>query len=226
MVIMPNHKLNVPCIQVALDMPDWNVQKKIIEQLPNKPNLIIEAGTPLIKKYGVDIIQKIREIRPDAFIVADLKTLDIAEVEVDISVTATADAVVVSGLASPKCIDKFITETKKHDIFSIVDMMEVADPVSKLRILKEIPDIIIFHRAIDAEGGVIDPRERWKLIPKIKELFKAKKNVYVATAGGLDFTTSADAIKMGADILIIGRTITGAPNIKEATEKMLEFLIP
>jgi len=221
---MPNHKITVPCVQVALDTPDWEIQKKIIQQLPKNSKLIIEAGTPLIKRYGVEIIPKIREILKDAFIIADLKTLDIAEVEVDISVQATADAVVVSGLASPKCIDKFIAETKKHQVYSIVDMMEVADPLSKLRILKEIPDIVIFHRAIDAEGGVIDPRERWKLIPKIKELYKGKKNVFVATAGGLDFDACAEAIKMGTDILIIGRTITGAPDVKSAAEKILSLL--
>lgn len=224
MLIMANHKLTVPSIQIALDEPDWEIQKKILNQIPKNPKILIEAGTPLIKKYGVDIIQKIREILPNAFIVADLKTLDIAEVEVGISVSAGADAVVVSGLASPKCIDKFIAETQKNNLLSIVDLMEVADPISKLRILREIPDIVIFHRAIDAEGGVIDPRERWKLIPKIKELFKAKKNVYVATAGGLDFVASADALKMGADILIIGRTITNASNIKETTEKMIGLL--
>ena len=54
--------------------------RSIIRDLPKRERILIEAGTPLVKKFGVEIISKIREDRPGAFIIADLKTLDVGRV--------------------------------------------------------------------------------------------------------------------------------------------------
>src|SRR3990172_4824972 len=102
-----------PYLQVALDNPDLEVIKSIVSQLPKSDRLLLEVGTPLLKRYGVKVIRDIREIAKDVFIVADLKTLDVGQVEVDIAFNETADAVVVSGLASKATIDKFISEAKR-----------------------------------------------------------------------------------------------------------------
>jgi len=125
--------------------------KKIIEELPESDRIILEVGTPLLKKYGVKVIRDLRELARDTFIVADLKTLDVGKVEVDLAFEETADAVVVSGLAAAETVDTFIYEAKRLGIYAVVDMMNVEDPIQKLRSLEEFPDIVILHRAIDVE---------------------------------------------------------------------------
>ena len=44
---------------------------------------------------------------------------------------ASADAVVVSGLAPVQTLEKAITEAKKTGIYSVMDMLNVPDPVNR-----------------------------------------------------------------------------------------------
>ncbi|TFG27135.1 MAG: bifunctional 5,6,7,8-tetrahydromethanopterin hydro-lyase/3-hexulose-6-phosphate synthase [Promethearchaeota archaeon] len=223
-----------PYIQIALDDPDLPRQIKVVKDLPKSDRIIIEIGTPLLKKYGVEAIKQIREFSNESFMVADLKTLDVGKLEVDFAFDATADAVVASGLASISSIDKFILEAQRLGIYAFIDTMEVENPIAKLSQLKQIPDVVILHRAIDAEAAASGTNEAqkaaWQNIPKIKELYKDKKlasgkdRVLVAVAGGIDQRSASYAIDMGADILIIGRFITSAKDVKNAMRQVLNIL--
>ncbi|NYT18696.1 MAG: bifunctional 5,6,7,8-tetrahydromethanopterin hydro-lyase/3-hexulose-6-phosphate synthase, partial [Methanosarcinales archaeon] len=104
---------DAPYLQVALDNPNIDAIRNVVKQLPKSDHLILEAGTPLIKRYGVDVITKLREIKPDAFIVADLKTLDTGNLEARMVADATADAIVVSALAPIATLNKAIAEAHK-----------------------------------------------------------------------------------------------------------------
>jgi len=209
-----------PYLQIALDIPDIERTKHIISQLPESDRIILEAGTPLIKKYGVKVIRELREVSKDIFIVADLKTLDVGQVEVDLAYEETADAVVASGLASKETLEKFIYEAKRLGIYSIVDMMSVDDPVETLRALSDLPEVIILHRGIDEERG---GKTRWDLIKEIKETFKGRK-LLMAVAGGIEPATTQQAIKSGADILIVGRYITQSRDVERATRDFLDLI--
>ena len=92
----PQKLWSPPYLQVALDLDNEDVMERIINQLPNRERILLEAGTPLVKKFGVKIISKIRELAPDAFIIADLKTLDVGRVEVKMAADETADAIAIS----------------------------------------------------------------------------------------------------------------------------------
>ncbi|GAH39064.1 unnamed protein product, partial [marine sediment metagenome] len=78
----------------------------------------------------MEAIKKVRELAPQKFIVADLKTLDVGKLEVDFAFDATADGVVASGLAAISSIDKFLLEAKRMSIYGFVDTMEVDDPIA------------------------------------------------------------------------------------------------
>ncbi|GAG97758.1 unnamed protein product, partial [marine sediment metagenome] len=170
-----------PYIQVALDHPNIEHHMKVLKQLPKSDRIILEIGTPFLKKYGMEAIKRVREVAPQKFIVADLKTLDVGKLEVDFAFDATADAVVVSGLAAPSSIDKFLLEANRLAIYGFVDTMEVDDPIAKLSKLKQVPDVVILHRAIDveqasgSESSDAAQKARWAVIPKIKELYKDEK---------------------------------------------------
>ena len=226
-----------PYIQVALDHPGLEKQIKVVKQLPKSDRIILEIGTPFLKKYGVESIKQIREVAKEKFIVADLKTLDVGKLEVDFAFDATADAVVASGLAATASLDKFILEAQRMGIHAFVDTMEVQNPIEKLSSLKQIPDVVILHRAIDVEqsaAGEIShdaaQKARWGLVPKIKELYKAQKKasgkdrVLVAVAGGIEPRTATYALEQGADILIVGRFIASAKDVEFATRRILSVL--
>ncbi|MBN2251742.1 MAG: bifunctional 5,6,7,8-tetrahydromethanopterin hydro-lyase/3-hexulose-6-phosphate synthase [Candidatus Altiarchaeota archaeon] len=211
-------KWNRPYLQIALDAPDLEKTKKVIEELPKSDKIILEAGTPLIKKYGVKVISELREVAKDSFIIADMKTLDVGQVEVDIAFDETADAVVASGLATVEVIDKFIYEAKRLGIYAIIDTMNVPDPVKMLSALKELPDIAILHRSVDSEKK---EKHRFELIGKIKKEFP---NLFVAVAGGIEPETAPLALKEGADILIVGRFITQSRDVERSAELFINIL--
>ncbi len=226
-----------PYVQLALDAPNMQKQLKVVRDLPKSDRIILEAGTPFLKKYGVEAIKQIREVAPEKFIVADLKTLDVGKLEVDFSFDATADAVVCSGLASSSSIDKFLLEARRLGIYGFVDTMEVPDPIAKMKSLREVPDVVILHRAIDVEqapDAAQSPdaaqKARWALVPKIKAAFADQKlvsgrdRVLVAVAGGIEPESAKYALDMGADILIVGRFIASAKDVENAMRRLLNII--
>ena len=120
-------------LQIALDLPNIEAIEKVLQQIPRNDNIILEAGTPLLKRLGVGVIKEIREVIKDSFIIADLKTMDVGKVEVDMAFDETADAVCCAGAASISTIDDFVYEARRLGIYSFVDMMQVSNPVDKLK---------------------------------------------------------------------------------------------
>ncbi len=207
-----------PYLQVALDLVDMQKVASVLAELPQNDHLIIEAGTPLIKKFGLNIISEIRKLRPNAFIIADMKILDTGNLESRMAADASADAVVISGLAPIPTLEKAIAETKKTGIYSVVDMLNVADPVKVIKSLAIKPDVVELHRAIDAEGSA----HAWGNIAALKKAAGGK--LLVATAGGIRVNVVKDALKSGADILVVGRAITASKDVHSAAESFLEEL--
>jgi bifunctional enzyme Fae/Hps len=208
-----------PYLQISLDAPSLEGAKKVISKLPGSDRLIIEVGTPLIKRYGTRVISDLRQVAKDAFMVADLKTLDVGKVEADIAYEDTADAVVAAGLAPPETLDAFVHEAKRLGIYAVIDMLNVEDVLEKLKSLKDLPDIVILHRGIDQESGRTCGLER---IQMIRKTFPGKK-LLIAVAGGVVPETAKEALAEGADILIVGRYITQSKDIERAVRDFLEL---
>jgi bifunctional enzyme Fae/Hps len=208
-----------PYLQISLDNPSLENAKKIIAQLPGSDRIIIEVGTPLIKRYGTRVISELRQVAKDSFMVADLKTLDVGKVEADIAYEDTADAVVAAGLAPPETLDAFVHEAKRMGIYGVIDMLNVEDVLAKLKSLKQLPDIVILHRGIDQESGRSCGLER---IQMIRQAFAGKKFL-IAVAGGIVPETAKEALEQGADILIVGRYVTQSKDIERAVRDFLEL---
>ncbi|MEM3673405.1 MAG: bifunctional 5,6,7,8-tetrahydromethanopterin hydro-lyase/3-hexulose-6-phosphate synthase [Candidatus Bathyarchaeia archaeon] len=208
-----------PYLQISLDIPELERTKRIIEQIPGSDRIILEVGTPLIKRYGTKVINELRQVAKDVFMVADLKTLDVGKVEVDIAYEETADAVVAAGLAPAETLNAFIYEARRVGIYSMVDMLNVEDPIEKLKTLKDFPDVIIIHRGIDQETGKTIGLD---LIQKLRQTFSDKRFL-VAVAGGIVPETAREALEKGADIIIVGRYVTQSKDIKRAVREFLEL---
>ncbi|HMK94357.1 MAG TPA: bifunctional 5,6,7,8-tetrahydromethanopterin hydro-lyase/3-hexulose-6-phosphate synthase, partial [Candidatus Limnocylindrales bacterium] len=208
-----------PYLQIALDAPSLENAKKVIAELPGSDRIIIEVGTPLIKRYGTRIIGDLRQVAKDKFMIADLKTLDVGKVEVDIAYEDTADAVVAAGLAPPETLDATVSEARRMGIYAVIDMLNVDDVLAKLKSLKNLPDVIILHRGIDQESGRTCGLERIKMI---REAFPNKKYL-IAVAGGIVPETAKEALELGADILIVGRYVTQSKDIERSVRDFLEL---
>lgn len=211
-----------PYLQVALDIPNWKQMERVVEELPRNDHLIIEAGTPLIKRYGVEIVGKIKEIKPETFVIADLKTLDTGNLEARMVSDAGADAVVISGLAPLRTIEKAMAEAKKTGIYSSLDMLNVANPgalLGELSVGGAMPDVVELHRAIDVEE--LGEKHAWG---NIEELKRVGGKMLVAVAGGIREENAQEAIRGGADILIVGRGITNVRDVEGVARRFLRLM--
>ncbi len=208
-----------PYVQISLDIPDFERTKKIISQIPRSDRIILEAGTPLIKRYGTKVISDLRDVARDVFFIADLKTLDVGKVEVDLAYEETADGVIAAGLAPIQTLNAFVHEAKRLGIYAMVDMLNVEKPVEKLKMLKEFPDVVVLHRGIDEETGKTIGLE---LISELRQAFKNRKFL-IAVAGGIVPETAREALEKGADIIVVGRYVTQSKDIERAVRDFLEL---
>ncbi|MCE7741131.1 MAG: hypothetical protein GOP50_01610 [Candidatus Heimdallarchaeota archaeon] len=209
---------NSPFLQVALDIVSIDHLEKVLKQIPKETKVLLEAGTPLIKKFGISIVDKIREYNPNSYVIADMKTLDVGWLEVIIAAEASANAVAISGLASVETIESSLKEGKQRKMDIILDCMNVDNPKGLIDSLSRNPEIILFHRGIDQENNMDHP---WEIIQDIKESYPES---LIAVAGGLNLVTSQRALNNGADIIIVGRAITQAEDISAVTENFLQLL--
>jgi len=182
-------------LQIAFNY-DVSQVKKILPTIPFNERIIIEAGTPFIKREGLGGIRAISSTWRGP-VVADLKTLDGAVHEVDFVRGAGATAVTVLGSAPVETLNLFIKRCKESGIDSMIDMLGVEEPLKVLLQLARPPDVVVLHKGRDEEstrGKVI----RYKHVNKIR----SKYDVLISAAGGIDLREARSAIFNGANIVV------------------------
>jgi bifunctional enzyme Fae/Hps len=180
----------------------------IISQLPSSEKIILEAGTPLIKIFGDNAIKTIRQMAPYSYIVADVKTSDLAECDVEICTAAGANAVTCLGVAPIETIDRFIEACGQLGVDSMVDMMNVPSAIIILKKLKKLPSVVILHRGVDETEF-----SKEKQIPyyQIKQI-KGSYNIMVSVAGGDTPNEIQSAIFNSADIVVVWKNFMQCNN--------------
>lgn len=201
--------------------------KEMINMLPASEKIIIEAGTPLIKKYGQEGIRALKnwwseKIKKPGYIVADLKCMDRGFTEVKVAAQAGASAATCLGLAPIETIDEFIKECERVGIDSMIDMLNVEFPFEILQKLKKLPNVVVLHRGVDE-----NEQNKEKQIPynQINRIKGAYNNVLISVAGG---ETPREVIRTffnNADIAVIWRPFYESPkNTANLAEEFLKLI--
>ena len=183
-------------VQIAFNHTSADVLR-ILPQIPYDPRLIIEAGTPYIKREGVGGIRLIRRMWR-GLVVADMKVTDGATEEVQLAYSAGANAVTAAGTAPGETLDFFNEVCEQYGILSMIDMLGQENPLRKLMPLKYKPKAVVIHKGRDEEAN---PRSiiRFKDINKVR----SKYGVLISVAGGLNQDSVRKAYFNGADIAVI-----------------------
>jgi len=186
-------------LQVALNST-LDEARVIISQLPRSVRILVEAGTPLIKKYGVEAIQAVKTAAwPGAYIVADSKTADLAEREVEQAVQAGANAITCLGVAPVETIDRFIDACEKLGIDSMIDMMNVERAHLVLKKLKKLPRAVVLHRGVDETEFSKEKQIPYYQIKQIRGGF----NILVSVAGGDTIREIQRSVFNDANIVVV-----------------------
>lgn len=180
--------------------------KRVLPKIPYDPRIIIEAGTPYIKQYGMNGVRLIRRLWR-GLVVADLKITDGAISEVRYAVNAGANAVTVMGSAPIETIDFFNEYCENLGVYSMIDMLGVDNPLRRLLPLKHKPNFMVIHKGRDEETNV-QSIIRYKDISKVR----GKYDVFIAVAGGIEADGVRKAYFNGADVVILNIISRGDPN--------------
>jgi len=202
-------------LQVALDLLNEHRALSIAQDSAKADkDCWLEAGTPLIKSEGMDIIRKLKQTFPDNTIVADMKIMDTGALEVEMATKAGADIVCVLAASDNSTIKDALKSARKYGSKIMVDLIGVKDKINRAKELEKLgADYICIHIGIDEQMIGKKPIEVLASIVK-------KTEIPVAVAGGLNSETAAEIAKIGASIIIVGGAITKAKDVVEATKQI------
>jgi len=211
--------LEKPVLQVALDMENIERALQIGEEAVAGGADWVEAGTPLIKSHGLDAVRLLKKKFRDKIIVADMKTMDVGGFEVEIAAKAGADVVCVLGVADDSTIAEAVKAGRKYGAKIMLDLLGVENKVRRVKECTNLGvDYICLHLGIDQQMSGAGVFEELKEIVKVSQL-------PVAVAGGINSESAAEAVKLGASIIIVGSAIIKAKNVKEAAEKIKKAML-
>ena len=182
-----------------------HIVRNVLSLPQGSERILIEAGTPFIKREGVAGIRAIRSLWRGR-VVADLKTVDGALGEVDMVRAAGATAATVFGSSPPEALDLFIAHCTELGMDSMIDMLGVDDPLKVMRQLRRPPDVGVLHRGRDEEGT------RGKVIQyRHGNRVRSKFDVLISAAGGVDLKEARSAIFNEANIVVVNLVRPGDP---------------
>ena len=191
-------------LQLAFNY-DLDLVASVLPTIAYSDRILIEAGTPFIKREGLRGVRAMRRIWP-GHIVADLKTVDGAASEVRMARSAGADAVTVLGNSPTETLNFFIDACNRLGVISMIDLLGTHDPLDVMRPLAEPPDVAVLHRGRDEEstqGKVIQYRHVNRI--------RSKYDVNISAAGGVDLKEARSAIFNGANIVVVNLVHPGDP---------------
>jgi 3-hexulose-6-phosphate synthase/6-phospho-3-hexuloisomerase len=198
-------------LQVALDLLNEHRALAIAKESQRGGADWLEAGTPLIKSEGMNIIRKLRETFPEKTIVADMKTIDTGAFETEMASKAGADIVCILAASDNSTIIDAIKSARKYGTKIMIDLIGIKDKIKRLKEMEKFGvDYACIHVGIDEQMIGKKPIETLSEITKIS-------NIPVAVAGGINSETAPELVKAGASIIIVGGAITKARDVQKAT---------
>ncbi len=206
-------EVDEPKLQIALDLLSTEQAIGIAEEAIEGGVDWIEAGTPLIKKEGMQAIRELRERFGSATIVADLKTLEHGRDETLLACKNGADIVGICGSAK----DEVIKEAVGTGAVIMADLIAARDPAERARELEALGvSMLEFHLAIDAQGGAY-PFDVFERVCN-------SVSIPVGCAGGMDAEKARRAFECGAAFIVAGSSLTKTKDPRREAEKIKKEL--
>lgn len=201
-----------PILQVALDLVHGERALTIAADAVKGGVDWIEAGTPLIKSEGMEVVRLLKKTFPKHTIVADMKTIDVGGTEVEIAAKSGADVVVILGVSSDPTVTEAILSARQYGAKVMVDLFNVKDKITRAKEVERMgADYICVHVGVDEQmvGGTP--------LSELKGLAEAV-NIPIAAAGGINSETAPDVVRAGASIVIVGGAIIKAKDVAKAAK--------
>jgi 3-hexulose-6-phosphate synthase len=202
-------------IQLALDR--FSVEEAIqIAKTSEEFVDWIEVGTSIIKEYGVESVQKIKNAFPHKVIVADSKTIDNAYYEFDMCFRTGADIATVMGVSPVATIQACIESANKFGKKVMIDLLNTSEDQKKT--------LFQFKEAIFCSHVSKDEQEMYGK-KNIITIQNDDPSLQFAVAGGITLDTIENFKQMKPSVVIIGSAITKASDQRIAAEQFKNIMM-
>ena len=192
-------------VQLSLDLTTCQEAIETAEMALRAGVDWLEVGTPLIIAEGTRGVRELRARHPNVPIVADLKIMDGAYLEVEMMAEAGATMVVVMGQAHSESVELAVKAGRDFGLKVMGDNMGMPDPVEGARRLEELGcDYIVHHIGYDMRNW---RRDRALDVPtpldRLREIVDAV-GIPVQAVGGLTVEQAIETPEYGAPMVVIG----------------------
>ncbi len=209
-------------LQLALDLLSIEDAITIAEEAVLGGANWLEVGTPLIKNHGMVAIKTLKSRFPDKTVVADMKTMDTGDLEVEMAAKNGADVVCILGLADDFTVKRAVNQGNAHNVKIMADLIEVKDTVKRATELQELGvDYVLIHTPIDIQKVKLERVD--SALDEVRAL-KEGLDIPIAVAGGISIETVGFLRDAGAEIFVVGRAITKAKDVVGTTKKFCDIL--
>jgi len=192
--------------QMALDSLDFDQTVALATKVAPHVD-ILEIGTPCIKHNGIKLLETLRAKFPNNKILVDLKTMDAGYYEAEPFYKAGADICTVLGTADLGTIKGVVDVANKYGKEAQVDLINVNDKAKRTQEAAKLgAHIIGVHTGLDQQAAGQTPFTDLKLVTGLG------LGVKVSVAGGIKPATVQQVVDAGANIVVAGAAIYGAPD--------------
>lgn len=194
-------KMSRPWIQAAVDVEEMEKALEITRMASEAGAEWIEAGTPLLFRYGYDAVSKIKEAAGDAKVVADYK-FPYPHFVVPRAAAAGADFLTVEDCYSDEMVSMAVSLGEKYNIGIIMTLLSnhPADIPERALRLQELGAKYIFIRRKVSYKGVT-----YSCMRDLSKIVNVKIGV---TDDNLE--SVLEAVDEGADWIIFGTALKDA----------------
>ena len=207
-------------LQVAFDVVDFKEMCAVLDTLDGRYD-IIEFGTPMCLRFGMEPVTALKEKYKHAKILADIKIMDGGYFEANAAYEAGADIATCCSAAADATIIGALKAAKDHGKELLVDLINTKENElsDRVRYLDELGvDYICVHTAADVQSAENNP------IRELRNVRQMVKNSKISVAGGIKMNTLNDVVSASPDVVIVGSAITSAEDPKEACRTMYSVI--
>jgi len=201
-------------IILALDVTSRADAVRVVEAVKDYVDAV-KIGWPLILAVGPDIIS---EIAKNKDVICDLKIADIPNTNrliVEQAMKRGASAVIAHGFTGDDSV-KACIDAAKGQVFVLTEM---SHPGAKQFTAPVADKLAALAKSVGARG-IVAPATRPE---RIAELRKIIGNLEIISPGvGAQGGKASDALKAGADYIIVGRAIYEAPDPEAAAKALAD----
>ena len=205
-------------LQLALDLLTIDEALRLLNEIGDVID-IVEIGTPLIIRSGVEAITSIKTAYPHLTVLADLKIVDAGAHEAKLGFEAGADIVTVLGVAHDKTIQDALRQAEIYNGQVMVDLITIRDVDKRAGELDGLGcHYICVHTGSDAQTQGQNP------LQELAHVQAALNQTQTAVAGGISPASLARILPYEPAIVVVGSFITGHSNPRRAALEIREQL--